>query len=86
MGTIAFLTIALGSLIFGGQLDRHGRKRCLIAAASVTPIVQITLLLLPQISLASLYIALAFVGLAGTLRASSAYILATEGLPASHRL
>ena len=39
MGTFGYIFISIGSILFGGLLDRYGRKSCLVGSAAVTPIV-----------------------------------------------
>ena len=86
MGTIAYLSIALGSLLLGFLLDKIGRKPCLLLSGAVTPIIQMILVMAPTLTLVHIYLSLVSVGLFFALRVSSAYIWATESLPADQRM
>ena len=85
IGMITYLSIALGSLLFGSKIDSIGRKRSLIYSSLITPIVFIWWLIWPKLSLNSIYGGVFIVGLAASTRASSAFLLASEGVAREDR-
>ena len=84
MGTIAFVSIGFGSIILGGFIDSIGRKKVLLATLMVTPVVQLMWLISP--SLLTIYLGLFACGFCYAVRASAAYIFATENLLSAGKL
>ena len=84
MGTIAFVSIGLGSIILGGFIDSHGRRKVLLGTLLVTPCVQMMWLIAP--SLLTIYIGLSLIGFCYSVRASAAYVFTSEYLLSAGKL
>ena len=78
MGTLAFVSIGIGSILFGGLMDQIGRRKVLLGTLIVTPLVQVMWLVYP--SLLTIYFGLFWIGLCYAVRSSVAYVYTTEQL------
>ena len=86
IGACFFISVAVGSLLLGGLLDKHGRKNVLLVSSLITPLVLFFWLSAPQFTLTHIYVGVSLLGLAASLRASGSYIYATESLLSQHKL
>lgn len=84
MGTLAFLSIGVGALVFGSCTDKIGRKKSIMFATGMTPILQLILLgWIPGVgplSVMKIYFTTVLMGLSYSLRGSANYLYATESL------
>lgn len=87
MGSISFISFAIGSIFFTKQADKYGRHPVICLAALVTPLALVFLVLASkQIGIFGIYMMMGFLGLSYNPRSSTAYLYGAEMLPKNLRI
>jgi MFS family permease len=87
LGTISFVSFAIGSFFFTKQADVYGRHKIVCIAATVTPICLSALIIgSRKLGIFFLYAVFGIMGLTYNPRGSTVYLYAVELLPVDTRL
>ena len=87
LGSVSFICFSIGSFFFTKQADVFGRHLVTCAAATLTPLALIVLVIgVPHFGLIGIYLTFAILGLTYNPRGSTAYLYGAEMLPTKKRL
>ena len=85
IGSMGFISFALGGIMFTDTMDRYGRKKILIQLSLVLPILMALMVPLAK-SLVPIYIFVFVMGLTYCTRNAAAYIYSAEFVENKYRL